>query len=656
MAYYGKPRLVKRDDRFVFESSFEYRMPAKNAGFEWDHRKDRKYWYTESIDIARKLAIYADDDVRAEIRKAEQLIEKAIEDSRIVSSGMSIPCPEGKAYLPFQKAGIEFASKRANTLISDDMGLGKSIEAIGVINLDETIENVLVVCPASLKINWRKELENWLVRPMTIGIAKGKTVFPETDVVIANYDILHNFKDELRANQWDIMIVDECHMMKNGNTRRSQQVLGKRRYRHPDDWDLTPIPAKRKLYMSGTPIVNRPIELWPLISSLDPETWNDFGQFTHRYCNAHQGRFGWDMSGAQNLGELQGKLRGSVMLRRTKSEVLTDLPPKLRQVIELSPNGARKVVEAEKAAYSRHQAALRELKVVVELSKASEKKSDYADAVSRLKEGVALAFGEMATARKNTAVAKVPYVIEFLEGVSGKVVVFAHHKEAVKQLKAALGDKAVVLVGDTSINKRNEAVERFQTDADVQYFIGSIQAAGVGLTLTASSHVVFSELDWVPGNVTQAEDRLHRLGQQNSVLVQHLVFDESIDAKMAKTLVRKQTVIDATLDDPELDVPIIPEDEPPATSGTTWKKINEEAKHIQPKTIIAIHSALRYLSNKCDGARMEDGVGFNAYDTDIGKNLAEQPSLTQKQAALGRKILRKYSKQLGKEIMDSIND
>jgi hypothetical protein len=206
------------------------------------------------------------------------------------------------------------------------------------------------------------------------------------------------------------------------------------------------------------------------------------------------------------------------------------------------------------------------------------------------------------------------------------------------------------------MNKRNEAVERFQNDTDIQYFIGSIQAAGVGLTLTASSHVVFSELDWVPGNVTQAEDRLHRLGQQNSVLVQHLVFDESIDARMAKTLVRKQTVIDATLDDPDLDVPIIPEDEPPATSSTTWKKINEEAKHIQPLTIIAIHAALRYLSNKCDGARLEDGVGFNAYDTDIGKSLAEQSSLTQKQAALGRKILRKYSKQLGQEIMDSIND
>ena len=670
MPYYGQPKLVKHDDQYILQCAYNDKDIAKLAGFRWERRKDKKFWATNSLEIAKKLEKYADDEVLSEIHRSEQILETAISQSRAITSNSLIPAPTGMDYLPFQKAGIDYMRTKNNTLLGDDMGLGKTIQAIGIINLDESIKRVLVVCPASLKINWRKELEVWLIRPMTIEIAKTQKIvkketvkipFPTSDIVIINYDILARFKDELRAIKWDLLVCDECHYLRNAGIKRTQQVIGKHPPYHPKEWELEPIPAKRKLFLTGTPIVNRPIELWSLISTLDPVYWNDYEEFCQRYCSAHKGKWGWNVKGAQNLGELQNRLRQTVLLRRTKSEVLTDLPPKLRQIVELTQNGARQAVEDENAAFKRHEAAIHELRVTVELSKTSQFKGDYAEAVGRLREGVGLAFGDLATARKNTAIAKVPYVLEHLDNVSGKVVIFAHHKEVIRQLKEKLKDKAVVLSGATSMGQRNKAVEAFQNDPNVQYFIGSIQAAGVGLTLTASSHVVFAELDWVPGNVCQAEDRCHRIGQQDSVLVQHLVFNESIDAKMAKTIVNKQTIIDAALDDPEFDdpefqIPVIPEDEPPGTSTLTWKVIAKEAEAIHPKTIIAIHSALRYLSNICDGALQADGRGFNAYDASIGSSLAEAKTLTPKQAVLGRKLLRKYSKQLGTTITESIND
>ncbi len=501
-------------------------------------------------------------------------------------------------------------------------------------------------------------MTKWLTRsPQTIEIAYANKPWPRADTVIANYDILNKFKAEIAKERWAILIVDECHYVKNPKTKRSRQV------KH--------INTRRRLYLTGTPIVNRPIELWPIISELDPDTFNSFWGFAMRYCGAKDSGHGWDFSGSSNLRELQNRLRATVMVRRLKSEVLKELPPKVRQVIEIPVNGSSKVVKAERAAMSAHEEKLTALRQAVEEAKASDDPEDYKAAVKALRTGWGVAFTEMAKVRHDTAVAKIPYVIEHINevlAVGHKVVVFAHHHDVIDALVDEYGSKAVKLDGRTSAIKKDAAIEAFQNDKWKRLFIGGIQAAGTGITLTAASHVIFAELDWVPGNVTQAEDRLHRIGQHDSVLVQHLVLEGSLDANIAQTMVEKQAVIDKALDfvndsagrDEKkaealnLSEPIIPVGHS-LTEGTSRARIAKEAKTITQAQVEAIHEALKHLAGlDQDRAQALNDMGFSKIDTNIGHSLAEAPRLTPKQAALGKRIALKYSRQLSEDLTAAI--
>jgi hypothetical protein len=200
---------------------------------------------------------------------------------------------------------------------------------------------------------------------------------------------------------------------------------------------------------------------------------------------------------------------------------------------------------------------------------------------------------------------------------------------------------------------RDAAVTRFQTDPACMLFVGGIHAAGVGLTLTASAHVVFAELDWVPGNVTQAEDRTHRIGQTNAVLVQHLVLEGSLDARMVHILVDKQRVIDEALDKIHQAEPVVParDRKPAATESATRKSLDAEAERMTPERIAAIHQGLQILAGMCDGAHELDGAGFSRLDVLIGHSLAEAGSLTPRQAALGAKLVNKYRRQLPADLL-----
>lgn len=311
------------------------------------------------------------------------------------------------------------------------------------------------------------------------------------------------------------------------------------------------IRAKRRVFLTGTPLVNRPIELWPIVRSLDP---NGLGKswraYVTRYCAGHETRYGWDVSGASNLDELQTKLRATFMVRRLKSEVLRDLPPKVRQVIDVPADGMRHLLQAEEALFAAHRAVIEKLQASVDELREQGGEA-YNAAVEQLRTATGVAFEEMARARLDLAVAKLPFVIEHLEAVvesTGKCVVMCWHHEVVDALLAHFGRNAVAVTGKVAIADRQAAVERFQTDPSCTVFVGTIKAAGVGLTLTAASTVVFAEQWWVPGDITQAEDRCHRIGQVNSVLVQHLVVDGSLDATQARVVVAKQAVIDRALD------------------------------------------------------------------------------------------------------------
>ena len=608
---------------------------CRAAGLGWE--KDYK-----TGDLTGRITWWAPDTQEA-VRQND-----AIAVSRASAPVVSrhLPIPAGLAYLGYQEVGISFCLDREAALIADEMGLGKTIQAIGVINADVSLKRILIICPASLKLNWKRELSTWLTRgDLTVGIADGKTC-PPADVVIINYDVLTKHLGFLHAGEWDLVIVDESHYLKNPKAQRTVAALGKW---HKEPSRVKPaIRARKKIALTGTPILNRPIEIQPVLGWLSPKEFGHFWGFAKRYCAAYEGQWGWDLSGASNLEELQHKLRTSILIRRLKKDVLNDLPAKVRQVIELPANGCSALLAEEAEVQSKSAALIADLSDAVQLAKLCEDDTAYEEALAALRKANGVAFEDIARVRHDIALAKVPYVIEHVLNATGPVIVFAHHRDVVEAIRSGLtgaGKRCVTLIGGQSDTSKDAAVTAFQSgEADV--FIGNFRAAGVGITLTASSHVIFAELDWVPAILSQAEDRAHRIGQTDSVLVQHIVLEGSLDQRLARAIVEKQRVADKALDKQlaaiEIKEPVtalndVPEDEKVAREGAEFS-----AEQIQ--TFIA---KLRRLSAVCDGAVQEDFQGFNAFDSPFGKSLAAQTSLSQKQAKAAALLCRKYRRQLG---------
>ncbi len=590
---------VHTDGRFVSTAS-----PTQEFWTVWREKKaaiKAAGYSVRKVDNKWVVTRYRDND-------------QAIADSQATDADIDIPVPAGLSYLPYQKAGIAYAIKRSSTLIGDEMGLGKTIQAIGVINATAP-KTVLVVCPASLKINWKNEMTKWLVADRDIQIVNGggEQIPATPDVIIINYDVLSKHKDAINARTWDLVIMDEAHYIKNNTAARTKVAVG--------------IKANRKVVLTGTPITNRPIELQPIAGYLDPVTFGNYFKFGVRYAGAHQINIGrktvWDFNGSSNLDELQRVLRQSFMIRRKKDEVLKELPEKVRQIIVL-PN------------------------------------SDYSDQIKKEFETLAdavdetssedIEFEQMSGVRHETALAKVNDVVTHVAAIDHQVVVMAHHKDVVDGIKAGLeaaGKSVVTLTGDCNQAHRQNAVETFQAgNADV--FIGTIGAAGVGITLTSASHVVFAELDWVPGNMSQAEDRCHRIGQDSSVLVQHLVVDGSIDARLAQVLVGKQRVLDKALDnvvvnnisieDIALDV---------ETVEKTFKAKNKKSPKPLPKAVVSsLQDFVASVASSCDGAFEEDGSGFNKMDSGLGNSLARQDEWTPAQQHAAKTMVKKYKRQI----------
>lgn len=438
------------------------------------------------------------------------------------------------------------------------------------------------------------------------------------------------------------VLVSNCHLIKNKKTIRSQNVKS--------------IKARRNIRMTGTPIVNRPIELFNIITDLAPDQFGSFWSFAKRYANARNDGWGWQFDGASNLDELQKRLRETIMVRRLKSEVLTELPRKVRQVIEMEPDTAaqKQAVRREQGYEKQSEERLARLRADVELAKGIDEDA-YVMAVERLQDSTQVDFTEMSRLRHETALSKVDTVIAHimacLEDNDNKIVIAAHHRDVVDAIKAGLMEyNPVVLMGGMSERDRQASVDTFQNDPKCRVFVGGIMAAGVGITLTAASHVVFAELDWVPGNITQFEDRCHRIGQTQTVLVQHIVLNDSLDARMAKMLVEKQAVIDNALDvnHPDRVAPVYQPKASAASSGMPMSELEKIGNALTPAQVDEIHGKLRILAGMDgDFAGELNDVGFNKIDTMIGHSLAERASLSPKQAAIGLKLVTKYKRQVG---------
>lgn len=460
-----------------------------------------------------------------------------------VRTNGSLPCPKGLRYLDYQIEAVRFGlqcwAKGTGVLIADEMGLGKTIEAIALVNADADIRRVLVVCPNTLKLTWHRELTKWLVRPLRVAVqhAAEPWVGSAADVVVINYDIVHRFEKDLNETAWCMRVLDEAHYVKNHRTRRTKFTLS--------------IPAKRKVALTGTPIENRPVELFPVLNDLDPRGWPNFHRFAHRYCDAKHDGYGWDYSGASHEAELNKILRSTVLVRRFKQEVLAELPPKRHRIIELDSTGLEGLLREDRQQYEACNAQLDDLRLRVSNAKISNNPNEHKAAIKALRQCQGGYLESFARVRHKTALAKLPQVIAFTQDAleDGKVIVFAHHLDVIDRLKKAFPQAAVV-TGKTRSQLRQHEADRFQIEPACNVFLGNA-AAAEGLTLTASSHVIFAEADWVPGKLAQKEDRAHRIGQTRSLLCSYLVIEGSVEAHMLRRIIEKQEVISAVLN-PEM--------------------------------------------------------------------------------------------------------
>jgi SNF2 family DNA or RNA helicase len=648
-------RIVWKNDRFELEGKdiYDVRETIKGFGFTWD--PERKVWYGKpacQLEKLRQFKPTISPEALEHHRVLEERRSAAVAASRATDAVCDAPAPSGLAYLPYQQGGIFYALQRPSTLFGDEMGLGKTIQAIGTINADPSARSVLVICPASLKLNWRKEFTKWDVKNLSVEVIQPTSkTFPEAHTVVINYELLKKWRSEIRAREWDVLVVDEAHYVKNPSTARAQEIFGRKRTTKETEESagkpaFEPIKAKRRLFLTGTPIVNRPKELWPIINAIAPGFEKDFFAYAKKYCAAFRNRFGWDFSGASNLDDLQERMRALFMVRRLKKDVLKELPPKRRQVMVLEGDaGLAELLEKEKKTYEQYAESI--------------KNGDFETPE----------FSEMSEVRKAVAVAKIPFIVEHINEALeelDKLCVFVHHYEVVDALVAEFGKACVVIDGRTKNEDRQAAVEKFQSDPECRVFIGTIRAAGVGITLTASSTVIFGELDWVPGNVSQAEDRCHRIGQVDTVFVRHLVLEGSLDERMTQIIIDKQDVIDEALDvmpasprAPEfkvaevLQVPVPEWDKRLVTELPKPVELLRPERSFTPEQEQAVLTGLRILAGNCDGAQDLDGCGFNKRDTAFGKMLAQKIALTEKMFAIGKKMVTLYHRQLPKEVLQS---
>ena len=508
----GKPAI-----KIEFPFNMDVLQNVKTlAGRKFHNEGVAKYWTCplslESVERLQKWGFELDGE----------LIEYSIKSKVNVADMVEIEVPGLQMELyPFQKKGVAFIeAKDGNALIGDEMGLGKTAQALAWLQLHPKKRPVIIVVPASLKLNWLQEAHMWMEDPKVQILSGTKVNTPLIgEIIIINYDILKPWLGKLQEIKAKVLITDECHYFKNNKAQRTKAIkaLGKK------------IP--HILCLSGTPIVNRPMEGFNALKLIDPGVVGSFWDFAYRYCGAHHTGFGWDFNGASNTAELHHKLTNTVMIRRKKSDVLKDLPDKARSFLPLELSNEKEYRKAEQNFIH----WLRENKG----EKAAEKASN-AEALAEIEVMKQLAVkGKMKQA--------IEWIKDFLD-VDGKLVVFATHKFVIQELMDVFGDKAVKIDGSVATEKRQGIVERFQTDDSIRLFIGNIKAAGVGITLTAASNVAFLELPWTPGELIQAEDRCHRIGQKNAVNIHYLMAINTIDQEIALMLDSKRKVLDAVLD------------------------------------------------------------------------------------------------------------
>ena len=461
------------------------------------------------------------------------------------------------ALYPYQEIGDAFLSRRETALLADDMGLGKSAQVVAACDRIGA-KRVAVICPASVRVPWAREFASRQRIGRPIAVLDGKQSLAGPGVSIASYGLADRlcFKDHPGPLRYDVLVLDEAHLLKNRDAARSEVVLGIPKAR---DWlaaDDTDVPrdglasvSSRTWLLTGTPILNNPGELYPLLERFYPAALVREGgkrlsktAFIRRYCRVKQvgiGRF--VVVGGKRLDELARYLQ-PWMLRRLTSDVQRELPPlRVEQLVVEAGAAARELMELESGVEG---AALRAALASFEAGNLSAL-DDLAVHVTTLRRLIGLAkVGPVAA-----------LVAEEQTIRPHKVILFAWHREVAQGLAKALARfGTVTLTGDTPAADRQKAIDAFQHDKAVNVFVGQIRAAGVGTTLTAAAEEIIVEPSWVPADNAQAVKRAHRIGQAEPVRARFVSLAGSIDERVSAVLVRKAAMAAEALGDarPEL--------------------------------------------------------------------------------------------------------
>ncbi len=490
---------------FPYSAGIIARIKEELPDYKWDGK--RKVWHLPASPFhAKKVRAFANEyGFRLDIsvsKLANQGPELDIKNIDIFDEKLK----------PYQKECVAFLiSNKGRAIIADEMGLGKTIETMAYLK-HEDVSNVLVISPANVVYKWKFEIDKWLGWQNKVLSATKDSLDPDARIHICSYAIAVNKLKDLKSHRFAAIILDECHYISNEKTARTraiQQLV----------WGVPIL-----IGLSGTPFLNRPIEMFSMLSLLDYISYPNKFQYAKRYCDAHETYFGWDYNGHSNEEELRERVK-DLMIRRTKKE-LKDQLPNLQRIVHLigtDDKEYRKVVKAAK------------LKGETEA---------------------------LLVVYKYMGMCKVKPTIDLIDDMmmdpEQKVVVYAHHKDVVSALTQELSKRYKVsqITGDVDKKERQHRSHLFQTTDTIQIMIIS-EAGGEGIDLYEADKIVFAERSWNPGREMQAESRCHRLGQKNAVSAYYIVMKDTIDEEHHRLIESKRVVFDSIVESDVVETSII---------------------------------------------------------------------------------------------------
>lgn len=516
----------RMDGRIIYRGwEIQLYSPAYLTMRVWRHRRrcispadERTNW------------VYSEKEFDLEAKTIE--FAKLLIDDHIVTSRTSLGKRIRRTMLVppyrFQKKGIRFLESRGGrAIIGDDMGLGKTYQSIAYAALHPEARPILVECTASIKWKWQREFMEFA--GLESAVAEGKAPppgFPLPEILIINYDILPGWRKFIRRMDPKLLILDEVQKLRGFYSQRSEHS---REISRTCPWIIP---------LSGTLVMNRPIELFPVLNILDPESYPSIMKYALRYCEPKMDRGKWDMSGAAELEELHARIK-PLMIRRLKKDVDQDLPKKTRSIVPLHIPMAK------------YRKAVDDFQQWARIA-AVEERLGVKKMFSRFRIEAIAKIGHL---RRLVGRAKLPLVVEWIDDFleSGeKLIVFAIHKKVVRGLCAAFPD-ALRIDGSTPPAKRQAISDQFQNDPKRRLIVGNIEAMGVGINLTAAWNVAVVEFPWVPADLDQAEDRANRIGQvSRHVQCWYFLAMDTIEERIVlPKLEKKRKVVGKILDGDE---------------------------------------------------------------------------------------------------------